>query len=57
MIYPFDTIKSRIIANNKISDVAKLNLNKTKTLTTYLGIFRGYVSVMIGSTIHLTLGK
>jgi hypothetical protein len=52
-----DTIKARIIANNKISDVAKFNANKTKTLTSYLGIFRGYLSVMIASTCHLTLGK
>lgn len=57
LIYPLDTVKARIIASNKILDIAKFNLNKTQSLTTYLGLFRGYLSVMIGSVCHLTLGK
>lgn len=30
LIYPFDTIKTRLISHNKVSDIAKFQLNKTK---------------------------
>lgn len=57
LIYPLDTIKTRVIANNKISDIAKFNYNQTKSQTVYLGLFRGYFSMLIGSGIHLAIGR
>jgi hypothetical protein len=57
LIYPLDTIKTRVISSNKISDIAKFNYNQTKTQTAYLGIFRGYFSMLIGSGIHLAIGR
>jgi len=57
LIYPLDTIKSRVIASNKISDIAKFNYNQTKTQTVYMGIFRGYFSMLIGSGVHLAIGR
>lgn len=31
VLYPLDTIKTRLIANNKVSDIANFQLNKTKS--------------------------
>jgi hypothetical protein len=57
VIYPFDTIKTRLIASNKITDIAKFQLNKTKNETAYLGLFRGYFSVLIGNAVYLAIGR
>ena len=49
--------KTRLIAHNKIMDVSKFQFNKTKYQTTYLGLFRGYFSVLVGNSVYLAIGK
>lgn len=38
-------------------DIAKFSENRTGDLTTYLGIVRGYGSLLIGNLCHLTIGR
>jgi hypothetical protein len=46
-----------MISKNKLMDLAKFEANRTADLTTYLGIFRGYGSILIGNLCHLTIGR
>jgi len=46
-----------MISRNPLSDIAKFDHNKAGDLTTYLGIMRGYSSILIGNLCHLTIGK
>lgn len=56
-VYPFDTIKTRLIAKSQFSDIARFSQNNVAELTTYMGIARGYGAVMIGNLCHLTVGR
>ena len=53
IIYPFDTIKTRLISRSQFSDLARFQQNNVANLTTYMGIARGYGSVLILSLIHI----
>lgn len=57
LIYPLDTIKTRMISRNPLADVARFDYNRAGELTTYLGIVRGYGSILIGNLCHLTIGR
>lgn len=57
LIYPLDTIKTRIISRNIVQDVARFKANHVSKMTLYLGILRGYGSLMIGNMCHLTIGR
>lgn len=46
-----------MIAQSKFSDVARFQANRVGDLTTYLGTFRGYGSILIGNLCHLTVGR
>lgn len=46
-----------MISRNRLMDVARFDANRTGDLTTYLGIFRGYGSILIGNLCHLTIGR
>lgn len=55
LVYPFDTIKTRIMAKGKIGDIANFNKNQASKLSSYLGFFRGYGSLLVGNICHLAL--
>lgn len=55
--YPFDTIKVRKMARNKLVDVARFDANKVIVKSTYFGFFKGYLSIIIGNMCFLTFGQ
>lgn len=55
--FPFDTIKVRKMARNKLVDVARFDANKVVLKSTYLGFFKGYLSIIIGNMCFLTFGQ
>ena len=57
LVYPFDTIKTRVIAKNRAGDYAHFIKNRTSELPLYMGILRGYGSIIIGNMCHLTIGR
>lgn len=56
-IYPIDTIKTRMIAKSKVADTAWFQKNNVSELPTYMGIARGYGSILIGNLCHLIVGR
>ena len=57
LIYPLDTIKTRVISKHHQFDIARFHANLVAELTAYVGIARGYGSMLIGNLCHLTIGK
>jgi hypothetical protein len=52
-----DTIKTRLIARSSLADISHFQKNNVASLTTYLGIARGYASILIGNVCHIALGR
>jgi hypothetical protein len=45
------------MARNRLVDVARFDANKVIAKSTYLGFFKGYLSIIIGNMCFLTFGQ